>query len=98
MSEDVELVRRVFRDAATCRIATVRSDGGPHVALDGRSTLDLLGDGFVLLTGPEGEGWSAAGVPTHVVSEPEFPGAYGISPSGAALVEYALLLALIAVV
>ena len=33
----------------------------PHVALDGHSTLDLLGDGFVLLTGPEGEGWSAAG-------------------------------------
>ena len=32
MSEDVELVRRVFRDAATCRIATVRPDGGPHVS------------------------------------------------------------------
>ena len=58
----------------------------PHVALDGRSTLDLLGDGFVLLTGPEGEGWSAADVPTHVVTAPEFPAAYGISPSGAALV------------
>ena len=32
MSKDVELLRRVFRDAVTCRIATVRPDGGPHVA------------------------------------------------------------------
>ena len=45
------------------------------------------GDGFVLLTGPEGEGWSAADVPTRRRSRrPRFPDAYGISPSGAALV------------
>jgi hypothetical protein len=32
MSEDVALLRRVFRDAPTCRVGTVRTDGGPHVA------------------------------------------------------------------
>jgi len=26
------LLRRAFRDVAPCRIATIRSDGGPHVA------------------------------------------------------------------
>jgi general stress protein 26 len=30
--EDLEVLSRAFRDVATCRIATVRSDGGPHVA------------------------------------------------------------------
>jgi general stress protein 26 len=32
MSEDVQLLRRIFRDAPTCRVGTVRADGGPHVA------------------------------------------------------------------
>lgn len=32
MTEDLALLRRVFRDAPTCRVATVRPDGGPHVA------------------------------------------------------------------
>jgi 2-polyprenyl-6-methoxyphenol hydroxylase-like FAD-dependent oxidoreductase len=59
----------------------------PHVELaDGSSTLDLMGDGFLLLAGPDGEGWSAAGVPAHVIDAPGFADAYGISPSGASLV------------
>ena len=32
MSEDLAVVRRLFRDQPACRVATVRSDGGPHVA------------------------------------------------------------------
>lgn len=32
MSEDVEVFRRAFRDVATCRVATVRPDGGPHLS------------------------------------------------------------------
>ncbi len=32
MSEDLDVLRRAFRDVATCRIATVRPDGGPHLA------------------------------------------------------------------
>lgn len=32
MTEDLELVRRAFRDLPACRVATVRPDGGPHVA------------------------------------------------------------------
>lgn len=32
MTDDVEIVRRMFRDVPTCHIATVRPDGGPHVA------------------------------------------------------------------
>ncbi|GIU97339.1 MAG: pyridoxamine 5'-phosphate oxidase [Actinomycetota bacterium] len=31
-TEDLTALRRSFRDLATCRIATVRPDGGPHVA------------------------------------------------------------------
>jgi hypothetical protein len=30
MTEDIAFLRRAFRDAPTCRIATVRPDGGPH--------------------------------------------------------------------
>jgi 2-polyprenyl-6-methoxyphenol hydroxylase-like FAD-dependent oxidoreductase len=58
----------------------------PHVALeDGRSTLDLLGGGFVLLAA--GEGWSAPeGVTTHVVRADGFADAYGIGAEGAVLV------------
>jgi 2-polyprenyl-6-methoxyphenol hydroxylase-like FAD-dependent oxidoreductase len=59
----------------------------PHVALaDGRSTLDLFGGGFVLLTGPETAELSVPGVTTHVVDAPGFTEAYGISPAGASLV------------
>jgi hypothetical protein len=32
VTEDVAVLRRAFRDVPTCRIATVRPDGGPHVA------------------------------------------------------------------
>lgn len=32
MSDDLEGLRRSFGDLPTCRVATVRSDGGPHVA------------------------------------------------------------------
>lgn len=32
MNEDLDAVRRRFRDLPTCRIATVRPDGGPSVA------------------------------------------------------------------
>jgi nitroimidazol reductase NimA-like FMN-containing flavoprotein (pyridoxamine 5'-phosphate oxidase superfamily) len=32
VTDDLEQIRRAFRDALTCRIATVRPDGGPHVA------------------------------------------------------------------
>lgn len=46
----------------------------PHVWLaDGVSTLDLAGDGFVLLAGPDGQGWidaaKAAGLSSHRLSE-----------------------------
>jgi hypothetical protein len=32
VTDDLELLRRAFRDVPACRIATVRPDGGPHVA------------------------------------------------------------------
>lgn len=32
MTEDLEQLRRAFRDVPACRVATVRPDGGPHVA------------------------------------------------------------------
>jgi hypothetical protein len=56
----------------------------PHVDLgDGRSTLDLFGEGFVLLCGPEAQG--PEGLVTHTL-EGEGLEAYGISAAGAALV------------
>jgi 2-polyprenyl-6-methoxyphenol hydroxylase-like FAD-dependent oxidoreductase len=73
----------------------------PHVFLDREggatvSTLDLFGTNFVLLTGAEGGDWHAAALAAakeadvaldaHVVDAPGFPQAYGISPSGAAIV------------
>jgi 2-polyprenyl-6-methoxyphenol hydroxylase-like FAD-dependent oxidoreductase len=58
----------------------------PHVPMDGRSTLDLLGNGFVLLTGPEGRVPVPPGVEAHVVEAPGFLEAYGITPTGASLV------------
>ena len=33
MTEDVEWLRRAFRDVPRCRIATMRPDGGPYVAV-----------------------------------------------------------------
>ena len=32
MSDDLEGLRRRFGDVRTCRVGTVRTDGGPHVA------------------------------------------------------------------
>jgi hypothetical protein len=32
VTDDIEVLRRGFRDVPSCRIATVRADGGPHVA------------------------------------------------------------------
>jgi len=65
----------------------------PHVWLerDGEriSTLDLFGRGFVLLAGPEGGAWrdsAPAGAEVLVIEDDAFPGAYGITPSGAVLV------------
>ncbi|MFI6517030.1 aklavinone 12-hydroxylase RdmE [Spirillospora sp. NPDC050679] len=78
----------------------------PHVGLerDGGpvSTVELFGQGWVLVTGPEGAGWSAAarkaaarlGVRLEVVGRSEgwhdpagdLAGRFGLGPSGAALV------------
>jgi nitroimidazol reductase NimA-like FMN-containing flavoprotein (pyridoxamine 5'-phosphate oxidase superfamily) len=32
VTDDLELLRRAFADVHTCRVGTVRPDGGPHVA------------------------------------------------------------------
>jgi hypothetical protein len=32
VSDDLDFLRRSFKDLPTCRVGTVRSDGGPHVA------------------------------------------------------------------
>jgi hypothetical protein len=32
MTDDMDVLRRGFRDVPACRIGTVRPDGGPHVA------------------------------------------------------------------
>jgi hypothetical protein len=32
VTEDLDMLRRLFRDHPACRVATVRADGGPHVA------------------------------------------------------------------
>jgi 2-polyprenyl-6-methoxyphenol hydroxylase-like FAD-dependent oxidoreductase len=69
----------------------------PHVwAGDRLSTVDLFGDGFVLLSGPDGGFWSevaakvtdrfGVGVRTHTVDGEEFLARYGIGASGASLV------------
>ncbi|REH54035.1 FAD-dependent oxidoreductase [Kutzneria buriramensis] len=58
----------------------------PHVELDGKSIVDLFGDGFVLLTGKDGLCWTDTGLPTHVIDSDEFLARYGIGPSGASLV------------
>jgi putative polyketide hydroxylase len=59
----------------------------PHLWLaDGRSTIDLFDRGYVLLTAPAGAKWRTGRCPEHVISEPDFPGLYGIEPTGAVLV------------
>jgi 2-polyprenyl-6-methoxyphenol hydroxylase-like FAD-dependent oxidoreductase len=68
----------------------------PHlwVEVDGRtcSTLDLFGRRFALLAGRAGAPWAAAaeraGLPAeaHVIEEPGFESAYGVSSAGAVLV------------
>jgi hypothetical protein len=72
----------------------------PHVFVerDGArvSTLDLFGRGFVLLVAPGGDAWRSATVAAaqevrapvdcHVIGEPEFADAYGITGAGAVLV------------
>jgi len=32
MTDDMDVLRRAFRDVPACRIGTVRPDGGPHVS------------------------------------------------------------------
>ena len=57
----------------------------PHFVLeDGRSTLDLCGRGFVVLTGPNGTGTEE--IEEHRIDDPAFAEAYGIGPAGAVLV------------
>jgi len=72
----------------------------PHLPVKGNgdsiSTLDLFRGNFTLLAGPEGDGWCGAAreagpaaaieLDIHSISEPGFPEAYGIAPSGAVLV------------
>jgi hypothetical protein len=72
----------------------------PHVAVerDGArvSTLDLFGRSFVLLLAPGAEAWRSAAVAAarqiglpldcHVIGEPQFADAYGITGAGAVLV------------
>ncbi len=73
----------------------------PHLWIeqDGKriSTLDLFRGAFVVLTGADGDAWlkaatvAATRVPgvrleAHRIVAPEFPDAYGISPSGATLI------------
>jgi 2-polyprenyl-6-methoxyphenol hydroxylase-like FAD-dependent oxidoreductase len=58
----------------------------PYVKLATGSTTALLGRGFVLLAGDAA--WRDTDLPieVHVLDEPEFFAAYGISPAGAVLV------------
>jgi 2-polyprenyl-6-methoxyphenol hydroxylase-like FAD-dependent oxidoreductase len=70
----------------------------PHVPLErhASSTLDLFGRRFVLLAAGAGDAWRSAalsaaqevGLPidSHVVGDPEFADAYGITSAGAVLV------------
>ncbi len=72
----------------------------PHLWIDRGdarvSTLDLMGDGFALLTGPQGADWLQAAdkvaqalrapVAAHRIEHPGFAEAYGLSASGASLV------------
>jgi 2-polyprenyl-6-methoxyphenol hydroxylase-like FAD-dependent oxidoreductase len=72
----------------------------PHLFVDHDgvrvSTLDLFGRNFVLLVAPGGEEWRSAtlaparefGVPVdcHVIGDPQFADAYGVTGAGAVLV------------
>ena len=68
----------------------------PHLWLeDGRSTLDLFGEGMVLISGADGEAWTRAAdevagttpISVHALPDGERPAAlYGIEPDGAVLV------------
>jgi 2-polyprenyl-6-methoxyphenol hydroxylase-like FAD-dependent oxidoreductase len=72
----------------------------PHLFVESEgaqvSTLDLFGLRFVLLVAPEGEAWRSAtvaaaeevgaAVDCHVIGDPQFPDAYGITAAGAVLV------------
>jgi hypothetical protein len=62
----------------------LQKNGGEKV-----STIDLVGNGFVLLAGGKGQAWSANGklaIKTHVIADADFASAYGIEDSGAVLV------------
>ncbi len=54
------------------------------------STLDLGGDGFLLLAGPDGQAWLATaerqGLTGHAIREPDVLTAVGVTPEGALLV------------
>ena len=57
----------------------------PHLWLsEGHSTLDLLGKEYLLLAGPQWKGNEDFRV--HRITHPDFPAAYGITPSEAVLV------------
>ena len=68
----------------------------PHLWLDEAhvvSTLDLFGDGFVLLATSAGTDWhtaieAASGTPiqAHEINHPDWPDLYGVGPFGAVLV------------
>ncbi|HSI02212.1 MAG TPA: FAD-dependent monooxygenase [Reyranella sp.] len=64
----------------------LHQDGGEPV-----STIDLVGNGFVLLAGARGQAWQTAAVGTlpiksHVIADAAFGPAYGIDDGGAVLV------------
>jgi putative polyketide hydroxylase len=83
--------------AATSRL-DLRGQPGtrlPHRWLAGRSTLDLAGRDFTLVTGPDGgwpdggwsgSGWSGSGVRVAQVDLPDWAGAVGTGAGGALLV------------
>ncbi len=61
----------------------------PHVVLgDDRSTLDLFGDGFVVLrAAADGvDDWAPPGATSHIVDAEGFAATYGLSDGGAVLV------------
>ncbi len=59
-----------------------------HVELDGGSTLDLFGKGFVVLSASEAwcDAARSAGIDTHRIEAPAFADAYGTGADGAVLV------------
>lgn len=66
----------------------------PHVWLhkdvERKSTIDLLGGGFVLFAGSKGKAWASAGerlgVKCHEIDDQEWADAYGVDEAGAVLV------------